>query len=232
MPFAAYAVLVGTFQVKESLAPPSQSGASLASAVGIAQFCFVNEYGLFRQMTETRPELIVEGSSDGMDWTPYEFHWKPGNPAERPRFCQPHQPRLDWQMWFEALRLEQVHAATGTISPRYMSAWFQSFLSRLLAGEPVVVGLLARNPFPNGPPKYVGSRSTNTGSRMLPRDVRRAIGGTASAPGRDPVGRSRSKMRKSVLSRSSANANEGGDCAADRQQPQTGRFGHALSDSA
>ena len=66
-----------------------------------------------------------------------------------------HQPRLDWQMWFEALRLEQVYSATGTIEPRYMSPWFQSLLLQLLKGEPAVVGLSAKNPFPNAPPKFL-----------------------------------------------------------------------------
>lgn len=67
--------------------------------------CF-NSYGLFRVMTTTRPEIIIEGSEDGKSWLPYEFKWKPGNPNRLPSFAGPHMPRLDWQMWFEGLNFE------------------------------------------------------------------------------------------------------------------------------
>jgi hypothetical protein len=158
VPFAFLVILVGSLQVKEAIAPPKSPSAPLESKLGTSQFFFVSEYGLFRQMTETRPEIVVEGSDDGINWTVYEFRWKPGDPSRRPRFCAPHQPRLDWQMWFEALRLEEVYKVTGTIDPRNMSAWFQSFLIRLMKGEPNVVGLLASNLFPDGPPKSVRMR--------------------------------------------------------------------------
>ena len=54
-------------------------------------------------MTTSRPEIIVEGSYDGEAWLPYEFKNKPGDLRRRPGFIAPHQPRLDWQMWFAAL---------------------------------------------------------------------------------------------------------------------------------
>jgi hypothetical protein len=66
-----------------------------------------NSYGLFRVMTTTRPEIIIEGSLDGKSWRPYEFRWKPTDPAQSPRFTGPHMPRIDWQMWFEGLNYEQ-----------------------------------------------------------------------------------------------------------------------------
>jgi hypothetical protein len=103
----------------------------------------VNGYGLFAVMTTTRPEIVVEGSRDGRTWVPYRFRWKPGPLEERPRFVQPHQPRLDWQMWFAAL------GGPGR------TPWFEAFLDRLLAGEPAVLGLLAENPFPEGAPRFV-----------------------------------------------------------------------------
>ncbi|HEX4415651.1 MAG TPA: lipase maturation factor family protein, partial [Lacipirellulaceae bacterium] len=85
----------------------------------------------------------------------YEFRWKPGDVSRRPRFCEPHQPRLDWQMWFEALRLEQVQRISGDIEVREMSVWFRSFLMRLATGEPQVLQLLAANPFPEKPPQFL-----------------------------------------------------------------------------
>ena len=66
-------------------------------------FRSTNTYGLFAVMTTTRPEIIVEGSDDGVSWKPYRFRWKPCELDRRPRFTTPHMPRLDWQMWFAAL---------------------------------------------------------------------------------------------------------------------------------
>ena len=103
----------------------------------------VNGYGLFRVMTTTRPEIIVEGSDDGSTWKPYEFRYKPGALDRRPGFVEPHQPRLDWQMWFAALDQYEI------------SPWFQAFMLRLLQGSPDVLRLLATNPFPDHPPKYL-----------------------------------------------------------------------------
>src|SRR5437763_4513928 len=109
----------------------------------IEPFRILNGYGLFRVMTKERPEIQVEGSADGIDWVSYEFKWKPGNVNRAPRWCAPHQPRLDWQMWFAAL------------GGRRQEDWFQNFMVRLLENEPAVTRLFARNPFPDKPPSYV-----------------------------------------------------------------------------
>jgi hypothetical protein len=106
-------------------------------------FRIVNGYGLFRVMTKDRGEIILEGSSDGIDWLPYEFKWKPGDVKRAPGWCAPHQPRLDWQMWFAAL---------GT--PRE-NQWLVALIYRLLQGSHEVNGLLASNPFPDKPPLYI-----------------------------------------------------------------------------
>ena len=53
-------------------------------------FRTVNSYGLFRVMTTERPEIIVEGSRDGVKWKTYEFKYKPGNVGRRPEYgCAP-----------------------------------------------------------------------------------------------------------------------------------------------
>jgi len=103
----------------------------------------VNTYGLFAVMTTTRIEIILEGSPDGESWTPYEFRYKPGNPLRAPRWVAPHQPRLDWQMWFAALGDYRANP------------WFVNFLFRLAQGRPEVLGLLKENPFPEKPPRYL-----------------------------------------------------------------------------
>jgi hypothetical protein len=102
-----------------------------------------NGYGLFRVMTTERPEIIVEGSNDGVEWRAYEFKWKPGEVNRRPRLVAPHQPRLDWQMWFAALG-------------RYPgNPWVGQFLQRLLQGSRDVLTLLGTNPFPHQPPRFI-----------------------------------------------------------------------------
>ena len=109
----------------------------------IAPLLIVNSYGLFAVMTTTRPEIVVEGSDDGKQWREYEFRYRPGSISRRPPWNVPHQPRLDWQMWFAAL------------SDPSDSPWFGNFLRRLLENDPSVLSLLAGNPFPDHPPKYV-----------------------------------------------------------------------------
>jgi lipase maturation factor 1 len=103
----------------------------------------VNSYGLFRVMTKDRAEIVIEGSTDGIEWLPYEFKWKPGDVMRAPGWCAPHQPRLDWQMWFAAL---------GT--PRE-NPWLGGLIVRLLQGSQDVSRLLAKNPFPRQPPRYI-----------------------------------------------------------------------------
>jgi len=102
-----------------------------------------NSYGLFAVMTTSRPEIVVEGSQDGKLWLAYGFKWKPGDVSKRPGFVAPHQPRLDWQMWFAALSSCQA------------TPWFLNFMGRLLEGKPEVLALLAKNPFPDRPPRYL-----------------------------------------------------------------------------
>ncbi len=109
----------------------------------VEPFRIVNGYGLFRVMTKERREIVIEGSTDGIDWAPYEFKWKPGDVMRAPGWCAPHQPRLDWQMWFAALGTPQ------------QNPWFMRLLEKLLEGSPPVTKLLERNPFPDKPPRYL-----------------------------------------------------------------------------
>jgi lipase maturation factor 1 len=141
-PLAAVVGLVSGAQMLATLgvAPP---GPLTALHRAVAPLSSINGYGLFAVMTTTRPEIIVEGSDDGRTWKAYELPWKPGELTRRPGFVAPHQPRLDWQMWFAAL---------GTCET---NPWLVRFLGRLLEGSPTVVALLARNPFPDRPPRFV-----------------------------------------------------------------------------
>jgi hypothetical protein len=116
----------------------------LAAAIRYtAPFQIVNNYGLFAVMTTERNEIVVEGSQDGEKWVPYEFRYKPGDVNRAPAWVQPHQPRLDWQMWFAALGSYRTNP------------WVVNFAVRLLDGSPSVATLLANNPFPQRPPRFV-----------------------------------------------------------------------------
>jgi hypothetical protein len=108
-----------------------------------AAFSVVNNYGPFAVMTTERDEIIVEGSEDGGHWAEYGFKYKPDDVAKPLRWNIPHQPRLDWQMWFAALETPQ------------RGGWFDKFMQRLQQGAPDVLALLAHNPFPDRPPAYL-----------------------------------------------------------------------------
>ena len=121
-----------------------------------------NSYGLFAVMTPSRPEIIVQGSEDGRTWRDYEFKYKPGGLNRAPGFLAPYQPRLDWQMWFAAL---------GGLRD---NPWFLRLELCLLQNSHPVTALLARNPFPNAPPKYV--RALLYEYHFTDRATRRATG--------------------------------------------------------
>jgi predicted DCC family thiol-disulfide oxidoreductase YuxK len=124
--------------------PDASWSRPLAAVYGrVEAFRIVNGYGLFRVMTKDRGEIVIEGSADGVDWLAYEFKWKPGDVKRAPGWCAPHQPRVDWQMWFAALGAPQ------------QNPWFGGLVVRLLQGSRDVSRLLARNPFPDQPPRYI-----------------------------------------------------------------------------
>jgi lipase maturation factor 1 len=118
---------------------------ALAQAVDrvVEPLHIVSGYGLFAIMTTERDEIVIEGSYDGVEWREYQFRYKPGDVSRRPPWNIPHQPRLDWQMWFAALE-----------DPRRLR-WFAGFLEKILKNEPAVTALIEKNPFPDKPPVYV-----------------------------------------------------------------------------
>jgi len=108
-----------------------------------APFYLTNTYGLFAVMTTVRHEIILQGSNDGTQWRDYDFKYKPGPVDRAPRWVAPHQPRLDWQMWFAALGSYRNNP------------WLVNFVFRLLQGSPDVLALLGPNPFSGAPPRYL-----------------------------------------------------------------------------
>jgi predicted DCC family thiol-disulfide oxidoreductase YuxK len=142
MVLALIVVPVGVNRIWQALTRTDLPLVGFISAT-ISPLSIVNPYGLFATMTTARPEIVIEGSADGQSWREYVFRYKPGPVSRPPLWNIPHQPRLDWQMWFAAL---------GDVSE---NPWFESLMARLLESSPPVLALLDSNPFPDRPPKYV-----------------------------------------------------------------------------
>src|SRR5438067_9979041 len=111
----------------------------------------VNTYGAFGTVGRERDEIVFEGTSDTLitadtEWKEYEFKAKPGDPNRRPPFVAPYQPRIDWQIWFAA-------RASPADYP-----WTLHFVWKLLHNDRGTPLLLASNPFPDAPPRYIRAR--------------------------------------------------------------------------
>lgn len=108
----------------------------------------VNTYGAFGTVGQERHEIVFEGSdgvlgSDLDEWKEYEFKVKPGDVMRRPAIITPYHYRLDWQIWFAAMA-----------SPNQYP-WTVHFMWKLLHNDPGTLSLLAKNPFPNHPPRFI-----------------------------------------------------------------------------
>jgi hypothetical protein len=118
---------------------------------GFDPFELVNSYGAFGSVGKERDEIVFEGTEDTFitgdtQWKEYEFKAKPGDPNRRPPFIAPYQPRIDWQIWFAAM------ASPGDYP------WTFHFIWKLLHNDPGTLSLIAANPFPNAPPRYIRAR--------------------------------------------------------------------------
>ncbi len=142
-PTIAPARVGAALRVERGEAPAA--GAARCSTA-IAPFHSVNGYGLFRSMTTARPEIVIEAQRrrDHLD-RDRASTGSPGTCSAGPRLVAPHQPRLDWQMWFAALD----PGRTG---------WLAPLLRRLLEGEPAVLELLDAPEWKAAPPRYVRLR--------------------------------------------------------------------------
>ena len=128
----------------------------------------VNTYGAFGSITKTRYEVVVEGSraeqpAGDEDWEPYLFHGKPTATDRRPPQVAPYHHRLDWQMWFAAMRR----------SPR-RSPWFVHLCAKLLVADEPTLSLLRADPFDGEPPRHV--RAVRYRYRYTTPDERRDTG--------------------------------------------------------
>jgi len=122
-------LLLGTLQTHATLARRDLPGWERALISRVQPWALVNGYGVFAVMTKERDELIVQGSDDGEHWRDYVFRYKPQAP-DALHWVAPHQPRLDWQMWFAALQ------------PAKRVYWIDNFVVQLLLGSDSVASLM------------------------------------------------------------------------------------------
>jgi len=111
-----------------------------------------------------RPEIVLEGifvtktyiegqqemnPDETHAWREIKFRWKPGGVlTQQPSQVAPHQPRLDWQMWFAALGGYQHNP------------WLIHFVSKLLDGCLPVTKLIDEPQLASGEEKLLKIRAT------------------------------------------------------------------------
>ena len=165
----AVAALVGVVAVLSIAPVRNLVSAHQAMNTSFNRLELVNTYGAFGSVGRERHEIIFEGTDDQViaddtAWRAYEFECKPGNLARRPCLVAPYQYRLDWQIWFAAM----------STPARY--PWTLHLVCKLLHNDPGALSLLANDPFPDDPPRYV--RAQFYRYRFTTPDERRQTGRT------------------------------------------------------
>lgn len=137
-------VLIGSFLLIATLSSELRrvNLTSIPSIRHFNSFHLINNYGLFAVMTQARVELDIQGSNDGIVWSSYQFKYKPNSVYDYPKLVFPHQPRLDWQLWFVPLR------------PYSSMSWINVLIKELFQGNSAVLSLFDQVPFVE-PPKYI-----------------------------------------------------------------------------
>jgi hypothetical protein len=157
-------VLVALLSIKPALNLFSRSQLMNASFDPIH---LVNTYGAFGSVSRKRYEVVLEGTTDSVPtpasrWKEYEFRAKPGDVKPGLPWLAPYHRRLDWLMWFVPL------------DPSYAQSWFASFVAKLLQNDGPTLSLMADNPFPDRPPRWI--RANMFEYRFTTAAERRATG--------------------------------------------------------
>ncbi len=113
------------------------------------RFHLINSYGLFGSITKVRYEVVISATSDQTlteqtIWKEYIFYCKPSGVDQRPCLITPYHLRLDWQMWFSAMR------------PSLQEPWLARLAEKILKNDPQLNSLLITNPFAaESPPHWI-----------------------------------------------------------------------------
>ncbi len=129
--------LIGALLAFAPLSPGAQRRLNALRSLD-APWRLVNTYHLFGSITRERIEPQFEVEHDGA-WTVLDMHHKPSDPLRAPDLVAPHQPRVDFQLWFYALSMQR-----GV--PEYIG----NLLDRL-CNDPQAVQQLFVQPLPAAP---------------------------------------------------------------------------------
>jgi hypothetical protein len=158
--FSAYAAA----SIVDAVAHFDGSGALYASLAPVhrifAPYRLVSTYHLFAAITRERVEPEVQ-TFDGSSWAAHDLFHKPGDVARAPHLVAPHQPRVDFQLWFYGLSFR-----------RGMPAYVEDLLDRL-CHDPAAVQALFPAPLPEAP---VAARMAFHQYHFTTPDERRATG--------------------------------------------------------
>jgi hypothetical protein len=97
-----------------------------------------NVYHLFGSITRERIEPQFETEQNGR-WTEHDLRYKPGNVQRRPAYAAPHQPRVDFRLWFYGLSFRQG-------MPRYVATLLDRLCRDPAAVQPLFARALPRDP--------------------------------------------------------------------------------------
>ncbi len=103
-----------------------------------APFRLANTYHLFGHITRERIEPELQ-TYDGTTWTAHDFKHKAGDVKRAPDFVAPHQPRVDFQLWFYGLSFRSG-------APEYVVSLLEH-----LCGDPASIQGLFAAPLPAHP---------------------------------------------------------------------------------
>jgi hypothetical protein len=121
-----------------------------------------NTYHLFGHITTERIEPELETSVDGgATWQRHLFRYKPGDPTRWPRLVAPHQPRVDFQLWFYGLQFRYGEPA-----------WVSALVVRACS-DPSAIASLFTTPLPPRPELV---RLAFERARFATNDERRTTG--------------------------------------------------------
>ncbi|MEL6341570.1 MAG: lipase maturation factor family protein [Myxococcota bacterium] len=97
-----------------------------------------NNYHLFGHITQKRIEPEFQ-TFDGQDWTAHHFWYKPGPLDRAPPYVAPHQPRVDFRLWFYGLGFQRG-------APGYVQRLLEQ-----MCRKPSAVQRLFPEPLPDDP---------------------------------------------------------------------------------
>tara|TARA_A100001015_G_C15037358_1_gene737176 strand:- start:1428 stop:3011 length:1584 start_codon:yes stop_codon:yes gene_type:complete len=137
-----FTLLMSFYPVNNMLSPKQKMNASFN------RFQLLNTYGAFGHVGKTRYELVIMGTTDTMInedtiWKEYIFKGKPNKTSDSLPIISPFHYRLDWQIWFSAMR------------PQLQEPWLVHFLYKLLIDDQKTIRLLKNNPFPDKAPSFI-----------------------------------------------------------------------------